>query len=62
MKWEQVHNLLHEDERYKVIKSFGEKKKIFKDWVNQTKQQERNETRQKLEKVEQMRYSYSNLG
>jgi hypothetical protein len=51
MKWEQVHNLLHEEERYKVIKSFSEKKKIFKDWVSQTKQQERNESRQKLEKV-----------
>ncbi len=51
MKWDQVHQLLHEEERYKIIKSIATKRKLYKDWVNQTKQLEKNEMRAKVEKV-----------
>jgi uncharacterized lipoprotein len=50
-KWEHVHQMLQNEERYNIIKSISEKRKIFKDWVSQTKQIERSEYRQKLEKV-----------
>lgn len=37
------------DDRYKVIASVSEKKQLFKDYIQQQKKQERNESRNRLE-------------
>lgn len=51
MKWEQAQQLIKNDDRSKVITSFSEQRRLFKDWVNQTKQHERQEYKQRIQKV-----------
>jgi uncharacterized lipoprotein len=56
MKWDQVHQLLREEERYKIIKSIAQKRKIHKDWLAQQKQHEKGEQRAKVEKVNDVKF------
>ena len=49
IKWEQVNNLLKNEERFHVIKTMKEKRQIFQDYISQVKKEERNEARKKLE-------------
>jgi len=51
MKWEQALPLIKNDERMKVIKGIGEQRRLFKDWINQTKNQERQEVKQRMQRV-----------
>ena len=51
LKWESAHQLLMNDERYRVLKSLSEKKRIFKDFVANVKKEERKELKNKIEQV-----------
>jgi len=51
MKWEQALQIIKNDERLKVIKGIGEQRRLFKEWINQTKIQERQEQKQRLQKA-----------
>lgn len=51
MKWEQALQLIKNDERLKAIKGIGEQRRLFKEWINQTKVQERQEQKQRMQKV-----------
>ena len=51
MKWEQAQLLIKSDERIKVIKAFSEQRRLFKDWVSQTRVQERQEYKQRVQRV-----------
>ena len=51
LRWDQAHQLLMSDDRYKVIKSVSGKKQLFKEYVQQQKKLERNEVRNRLEQA-----------
>jgi hypothetical protein len=51
MKWEQAQQIIKNDERFKVITSFSEQRKLFKEWVVQSKNQERQEYKQRMQRV-----------
>ncbi len=51
MKWEQALQLVKNDERLKAIKGIGEQRRLFKEWINQTKVQERQEQKQRMQKA-----------
>ncbi len=50
-RWEDVHRILVNDERSKILKTIHEKKKIFHHYVSECKQKERQETRNKRQHV-----------
>lgn len=49
MKWEQVNNMLKNEDRFHIIKTMKEKRQIYQDFISQAKKEERNEARKKLE-------------
>ena len=59
MKWEQAQLLIKSDERIKVIKAFSEQRRLFKDWVSQTRVQERQEYKQRVQRVNFLIYFIS---
>jgi len=61
MKWEQALQIIKNDERLKVIKGIGEQRRLFKEWINQTKAQERQEQKLRLQKVLSNEYFFRKL-
>ncbi len=53
MKWNQIHELLKKEERYKILQKVSEKKKVLAAYVGQIKKNERFKARTKLEQSRQ---------
>lgn len=65
MKWNQIHETLKKDERYKVLSKISEKKKVLGNYIAQIKKNERTQARTKLEQdranYKQMLSEFKNL-
>lgn len=65
MKWNQIHDLLKKDERYRVLSKVSDRKKVLANYIAQIKKNERTQARTKLEQdranYKQMLSEFKNL-
>ena len=52
--WEQTMKLIINDKRYAALKSLGEKKQCFNEYLQQRKKGEKEEERQKLKQAKEV--------
>ncbi len=54
VKWEALSQFnLQQDVRWNAIKAIGEKKRVFNDYIQKLKKEERNDQRNKLEQAKE---------
>ncbi len=53
--WEQTMKLIINDKRYAALKSLGEKKQCFNEYLQQRKKGEKEEERQRLKRAKEVR-------
>jgi len=51
MKWEQAQQMIRNDERLKAIKGIGEQRRLYKEWIQDTKVEERQQVKQRVQRV-----------